>query len=189
MLRFTLFLMAAAAIGSQILAAPLPKDAAYVFTFPTSVGAKWVYESNGVERERVITDVAEFADGKRVTYRDTGRGRILAINKRGLFEVEQRETTALLTTHLLKLPRVDGRAWDITTGEAPTDKTVVWRKAHGPEWITVPAGKFLALRVQEGHGGNSEEYRTIWFVSGIGKVKEVNGDSIDVLKSFTPPRD
>lgn len=61
------------------------------------------------------------------------------------------------------------------------------RSVKGIEELEVPAGKYLAIRVEESAlMGRTEPRSTTWYAAGIGEIKRVSFTGTKVLKSFTP---
>lgn len=171
-------------LGLSAVAAPVPKElkGGGVY-FPTTVGAKWVYETPGGELETAVVSAVEKdgddlivsragADGTRTAYTK------MVVSADGLRQ--ERELTDGKLGWVLKTNLKSGESWTMPEGGK--------RTVHGPERVEVPAGKFLALRVEwEQFGGKL----TSWYAPGVGEVKRVRkqGDAetvTRVLKSFQP---
>lgn len=163
-------------------AAPVPKVKGTPFYFPTTVGARWVYETPGGELETAVVSAVEKdgddlivsregADGTRTAYTK------MVVSPDGLRQ--EREFTGGKLGWVLKANVKAGDSWDTPEGGK--------RTVHGPEAVEVPAGKFTALRVEwEQFGGKC----TSWYAPGVGEVKRVvkRGETETVtraLKSFT----
>lgn len=151
---------------TSALAAPVPKGAGTgnVY-FPTTAGAKWVYErADGGEEAVVVAGVEkdgddlivsrEGADGTRTRYAK------MIVSAEGLRQ--QRELTDGKVGWVLKAKLNPGDSWDVPDGGK--------RTVHGPEDVEVPAGKFKALRVVWEHDGGT---LTSWYSPGVGEVKRV----------------
>lgn len=89
---------------------------------------------------------------------------------------------------MLKLPAKRGLTWEVPVRNGSGkrvgsggSKTVV-----GEEEVATPAGKFMAVRVEFGPGEGVQPWSTEWWAPGRGKVKDDNGGSGIVLKSFSP---
>ncbi len=175
-------------------AAPTPRDALpHPEYFPTTKGARWVYQSDiagGVE-EIVVTAV-ELVDGQKVVSRaGVGANKRaysrMAVSAKGVRRVDGSGGGTEAGDWLLKVPFKPGEAWEA----ADQSK----RKTFGPEKVEVPAGRFEAVRVVIVSPGNPNFDTTLWYAPGIGEVKRVShaadGSEIVVraLKSFTPGKE
>jgi hypothetical protein len=173
-------------IGSAFaLAAPVPKGVKpTVLYFPTAVGAKWVYERPGRPDEIVVVSKVEKDGDSLIVSREGIEGTAMAyapviVSAEGLRQA--REQANGQVGWVLKSKLKSGDSWDVPDGGK--------RTVYGPEDVTVPAGKFKALRIEWKPDGAT---RVSWYVPGIGEVKRVekfNGQEIvrRSLKSFTPP--
>lgn len=198
MTRLLLILAAPAALVMVAPAAPVPthlmpkEESPY---FPTTVGTKWVYLDDGAEQTVEVTRVKQedavaavtirrkFADGFE-TERQVG------VSPDGLFlPSPARPAEERL---LLPLPHRDGQRWVAFLGVCRSGRTSL--TARGPETVTVPAGKFAAIRVEMSfaermwfldHLYDEGAAVTAWYARGVGPVKVVGGDHVCVLKSFT----
>lgn len=169
-------------LGVAALAAPVPKPPKPdPFYFPTTVGAKWVYETAGGELESAVVSAVENDGDDLVVCREGVDGTRTAYSKmvvsaEGLRQ--ERELTGGKLGWVLKTDLKAGESWDMPEGGK--------RTVRGPEEVEVPAGKFTALRVEwEQRGGKY----TSWYARGVGEVKRVEkrGDTETVyraLKSF-----
>lgn len=179
----TLLAVGVLTLGLPTVAAPVPKVKGSPYHFPTTVGAKWVYETpDGGLESAVVSAVEkdgddlivsrEGVDGTRTAYTKT------VVSPDGLRQ--EREFTGGKLGWVLKSTAKAGDSWDMPEGGK--------RTVHGPEAVEVPAGKFTALRVEwEQSGGKC----TSWYAPGVGEVKRVMkwGETETVtraLKSFTP---
>ena len=61
-----------------------------------------------------------------------------------------------------------------------TDESDTWSVDAAEETVTVPAGTFKALVLRRKGGSKA---KTLWFVKGVGKVKE-DGDALEELVSY-----
>ena len=91
-------------------------------------------------------------------------------------EGDQPGEVFLLTKPLLMVAAVNqaGDQWEIKSGDGKTTPLFNRKfRVFGHEKVTVPAGKFEALRVEvTGTSGLTEIKRTYWFAKGIGFIKE-----------------
>ena len=164
--------------------APVPKGAEMTSVyFPTTLGAKWVYERPGREDESVVVSAVEKdgddlivsregVDGTRTIYAK------MVVSAEGLRQV--RELTDGKVGWVLKSRLKPGDSWEVPDGGK--------RTVHEPEEIEVPAGKFKALRVVWEHDGGT---LTSWYAPGVGEVKRtIKRNDVETvyrsLKSFTP---
>lgn len=167
------------------VAAPVPKALQAVpLYFPTTVGAKWVYETpNGQIETAVVSAVEkdgddlivsrEGADGTRTAYTK------VILSPDGLRQ--EREATGGKLGWVLKSTVKAGDSWDMPEGGK--------RTVFGPEEVEVPAGKFQALRVEYEQLG--AKYSS-WYAPNVGEVKRVmKRDQTETvsraLKSFKLP--
>lgn len=171
---FLTMLSSGGVMAAPALKGPNP-DAVY---FPTTIGAKWVYECRDGELETtVVVSVTkdgedlivarEGVDGTRTVYSK------MIVAKEGLRQA--RDVAGGKVGWVLKTKLAAGSSWETPEGEKPT--------VHGPEDITVPAGKFTALRVDwERNGG---KYAS-WYAPGIGEIKrtESRGEVVTVLRAL-----
>jgi hypothetical protein len=110
----------------------------------------------------------------------------LKISEEGLFRLTGGPGVKHPPMHLLKLPYKRGEKWETYMGAwIISDNTLT---AYGPEEVKVPAGTFKAIRVetefpQRGKKGLLAKY---WYAPNVGLVKQVYGNHVRVLKSFTP---
>lgn len=197
------FVLALCTAGAPRLstAAPIPKDAAKgVLYHPTRVGAKWVYKSGDRDSVEVVTDVKEKDGAKLVAVgHEIGAKvtpfRVVSVSAHGLClpAGEVGEFTLNEPLWLLKLPHAPGNKWEAVLDVAQFGRVVGSAKADGPERVEVPAGTYQAIRVVlelqiDGRTGKPVP-QTIWYAPGIGKVKEVQGDRVEELKSFDPGKE
>jgi hypothetical protein len=90
---------------------------------------------------------------------------------------------------LLKLPHKAGNKWEYHVKAQPGGLVggKAMKTAHGPEEVVVPAGKFMAIRVEyRATTKGKETTATFWYAPGVGLVKMVDGDTVQELKSFRP---
>jgi hypothetical protein len=166
MLARVIVVFGLAQFGVTAVAAPVPKAVhAVPLYFPTTVGAKWVYETpNGQIETAVVSAVEkdgddlivsrEGADGTRTAYAK------VIVSPDGLRQ--EREATGGKVGWVLKSTVNAGDSWDMPEGGT--------RTVFGPEEVEVPAGKFHALRVEYEQFG--AKY-TSWYAPNVGEVKRV----------------
>ncbi|MDB5312929.1 MAG: hypothetical protein JWO38_7131 [Gemmataceae bacterium] len=180
----------------------MPKHPIY---YPTVVGTKWTKVACHVEPRRVATfvvaDVKEEGGSKLVSVaiEDDGENRIVEkvrIAPDGMFLVQRNQVQFDPPVCLLKLPVKPGEEWETLNTLSAVENAVEFRYKHTvfePEWVTVPAGRFRAVRVVEdsqyARGGARMWPTTHWYVAGIGCVKSTTpGGRRDVMTSFTPAK-
>ena len=162
------------------LAAPVPKDAGKnVIYFPTTVGAKWVYEGADGETEEVeVYEVEKDGDGLVVGRRRVGETTPytkMVVSAEGLRQPPDR---GVENGWVLKAKLESGKSWDTPDGK---------RTVSGPEEVKVGAGTFKALKVVL---EAENQTLTSWYAPGIGEVKRtIKRGGVETvyrsLKSFT----
>jgi len=181
-----------------LAAAPVPK---HLFPkdpplyYPTKVGTKWVYSEDGIERTLVVEAVERGHGGLAVTVATVdGGGRVahekVVVSPGGLARLVTEEGQR----ELLRVPHEKGDTWDYAIGSPELLLAVLTATAAGEENVTVPAGKFVAARVDyELTTPVPQEQKsrwTCWYALGVGLVKmEYDGKVFRALKSFTPGKD
>lgn len=190
--RFLLSTVTAVALLALVApAAPLPKDAAKPkLYFPTTVGAKWVYERDGTEVTHVVTKVESKDDSKLVSVgivqgEHVVHFRTIRVSPEGIWQVAHlgwRFTPELVW---FKLP--------IQVGKPQQEGTF---GVIGSEKVKVPAGTFEAVKVVEEFGPKDAPFRiSYWFSTDVGIIKTTyaeptaSKEAVTVLKSFTPGKD
>jgi hypothetical protein len=194
-----LVLLSAAAVSFAIApAAPVPPEAKKPgLYFPTKVGTKWVYQTEGEKHEsvEVVMEIEDKEGEKLVKIGHERDGKAvydctIAVSEKGLSLVETGISPLGEPCWLLKLPHKSNNKWDVVLSPVVFSTLKGKAVANGPEKIEVPAGKFEAIRVKIDLAyDDGREMITTWYAPGIGKVKEVRGERIEVLKSFTPGKD
>lgn len=186
---------------ASLLAAPVPKDADKpTVYFMTRVGdtrvSTWVGRDHEVTE--TVTKVEEEDGTKLVTVELTSeRGfqatDLYALNEKGLFRLAHNDHYYKKEWCVLKAPYRAGTKWEVDVVDHLGSEVKSAQATSKAEWVEVPAGKFLALRVDIAYGGEQKSRTaTAWFAPGIGQVKLVyrHGDGkeagVVVLKSFTP---
>lgn len=146
-----------------------------------------MYDYNGKEVSEEITAVEKQDGVSIVLIRGCRQDRKMKITADGIFQVTGGPMPKHRPMQLLKLPHKDGQEWETWLGAwGGIDNTMT---AHGPEKVEVPAGKYEAIRVETDFpskvpGGLLEG--KYWFAPDIGIVKQVYGENVLKLKSFTP---
>ena len=168
--------------GSVAFATPVPKDPDVVFYYPTTPGAKWVYERPDRDDEVVTVSGVEKEKGELVVSRANPNGneagyRKVYVSAEGLRQPQGYDDDAD-PVWLLKARVKSGDSWDAGEGK---------RTVYGPDEVEVPAGKFRALRVVWERG--TVTY-TSWYAPNVGEIKRTakHGDdpaaTVRLLKSF-----
>src|SRR5262245_37295786 len=148
-------------------AAPALKSKSPALYYPTTVGARWVYQNPGAESTFVVTrveekegaflvDIAIVADGRETPTQQ------MRISAEGVFRVNIGGTTLPSPECLLKLPHKDGQEWEFDLGDAnggAAKLTAVRRES-----IETPAGKFETIKIER-VGSNAATY---WFAEEVG---------------------
>lgn len=177
-----------------LMTAPVPRAEEF---FPTRPGTRWVYKGDGTaevvtsaERDGgyTVLRIGRERDGKVTPYRQ------LSVSAGGLFAgVGGRKETL---EQLLRLP---ARAGDTWSGTDRLDGRLTRRyTVAGEEDVTVPAGKYRAVRVdvEAVRGGGVMSRSSSWYAPGVGLVRVVSKNVAAVaprevervLETFTPGR-
>lgn len=179
------------------LPAPRTKDEAPPPNYyPTEVGTRWVYDIDNGKGELALRLVSvEEKDGvKIVTTEQRGTTQWLPferveISSRGLSQVEF-FGYPIDPWYTLKFPIKAGDKWSFEY--ARTGPITGWKgtiTVIGEEEVTVPAGKFKAVKTEweivadDGKALDKPMKSTTWFAPGVGRVKIASGQTL-ALKSF-----
>jgi hypothetical protein len=176
MTRLPLLALCAAAA----FAAPAPKRTEPESYFPTTVGARWVYERAGGREEIAEVSEVEKVDGEVVVSRQGIDGSVtrytkMVVTPKGLRQDQFNGGPS--SVWVLRTDLRPGSSWDTPEGK---------RTVFGPERIEVPAGKFNALRVEWEQDGSQ---MVSWYAPTVGEVKRVEkrgGEEVvfRLLKAF-----
>jgi hypothetical protein len=175
-------------------AAPVPKHLMKdrpEYYFPTTVGAKWVYDDTGGDYVVIVSQVEDRKGTRVVTVeRETGERRVPE-------EVMEVSATGFVRTHgpdgaldaplvILKVPFKVGDSWTIRFDGIEGTKTI-----GAVETIKVPAGTFEAVRVDTDYArANQRRLNRCWYAPGVGLLKMTeDGNDLWILKSFTPGKE
>jgi hypothetical protein len=168
-------------------AKPKPKSEPTADYFPLRVGDSWTYRNTeeGGYTLKVLSEepheggtvrfVVEFLSGVKVnnTY-SKAKGWVL-FHGETYPEHEGLQATYDPPKQILPNPLVVGQKWE-WSGKDPTQ--VEHRESNrvvGVETVTVPAGKFRAMKVvSEITGASVPLIRTSWYAAGVGLVKTTN---------------
>jgi hypothetical protein len=178
-------------------AAPIPEGAGRpAFYHPTAVGTRWVYHRKRVigseDDTEVITAVKWLGQEAFVSVAVESDGRVIPlrtvrVSADGVFTVARSDGSKVDPPRpWLKAPLRSGATWELADADIQMRSTV-----RGREEVEVPAGKYQAMRVDSTVRLKGEVIRmTEWYAPGVGEVKQViDGQSTEVLKSFTPGKD
>ncbi|MEY2488146.1 MAG: hypothetical protein QOC70_88 [Verrucomicrobiota bacterium] len=176
-IALTVFILTMAA-AAQKSEAPAPDY------FPLRVGDSWTYRSTSGDTQHSLKVVSEekqadgtirylvekLAGAKVLTVFSKAGGWVL-MHSEGYPEHEGLDVKYESPRQYLKNPLVAGAQWgwqgeDYTRTQLEEDNQVT-----GPENITVPAGKFRAMKVVSRVAGPSSLTRTNWYADGVGLVK------------------
>jgi hypothetical protein len=198
-------------------AAPVPKGPAEKPYIATAAGTVLVYswtttdDKGGASRNEVaevVTAVKPMDAGLVITRSHKLEGSEYAasdtflLSEKGLFTTGTSMTGPGISGErgwkfdppacLLKLPFKDGAKWEYDIPAQPGGLVGVkaTNTAFGPEEVTVPAGKYMAIRVEQRSTttNGTEVTTTFWYAREVGLVKMANADVVQELKSFTPPK-
>jgi hypothetical protein len=180
-IALALFLLTLSAIA-QKSEAPAPDY------FPLRVGDSWTYRSTGGDTQYSVKVASEekqadgtirylvekLAGAKVLTWFSKAGGSVVMHLER-YPEHEGLEMKYEPAKPFLKNPLVAGSQWgwtgqDVTQTELEEDNQVT-----GPEDVTVPAGKFRAMKVVTRVAGTSSPMiKTTWYADGVGLVKSTS---------------
>jgi DUF3108-like len=177
-------------------AAPRSKDPLKAPVYlATRVGDTWVYKAADRDETRVVTAVEEKDGVKVVSVGRVGQDEkvtlteTIGVSANGLAWLAIEGVTLETPGTYLKLPLTAGATWEVhTKGSAPTVELKGKMTVAGWEEVTVPAGKYKAVRINWDCQANGQPYpAALWYAEGIGVVKMTLDDAeVLVLKSFTP---
>jgi hypothetical protein len=180
-------------------AAPVPKPAEPKYYFPTEVGVKWELLISGQPnrediRHSYVISAVEEKDGakivslKRTVEKVTYNAGKVTVTTEGVSDSGSKDNGFDPPLPILKSPFDKDATWKWKGkyGENGRSQT---RTIVGTEEITVPAGKFTALKVnvvEERDDTDHQFKRTEWHVLNVGRVKGVTGNLVEEMTSFTP---
>ena len=159
------------------IAAPALKRTESDLFFPTTVGARWVYERGGGREEVVEVAEVEKVDGELVVSRKGVDGSVTRYTKMVVTPTGLRQDQFNSGPSTVWVLRTD--VGQVGPGTRPRKRTVQGRP------VEVPAGKFNALRVEWEQGGTR---MVSWYARGR-EVKRVEKRGCDevvfrLLNSF-----
>lgn len=195
MARLLTALFSLVALLSFVPAAPvpthlMPRDPP--MTFPTTIGAKWVYElPGGGEKIMVISEVKKEKDGAKVVTMEYVEGgkktpyQVRRVSNQGIFVLVDGGQKYEEPLCIVRLPHREGATWETNLRYVGNVDERRGRRVAGPfEQVRVPAGVFSAARIE--WELNDGQTGTNWYVNGIGLLK---GSNFMELKSFTPGKE
>jgi len=153
--------------------------------FPLRVGDSWTYRNTeeGGYTLKVLSEepqqngpvryVVELRSGVIIQNVYSKAAGWVLVHSETYLEHEGLKATYDPPRQYLPVPLVAGQKWE-WTGKDPT-QVEQREKSHvvGPETITVPAGKFRAMKVITEIIGSGSKVRTNWYADGVGLVKSV----------------
>lgn len=178
----------ATAVLAAALAAPVPEVGPPEYLADIRPGARFEYEC-GPEKgsrwaaELVVTKVERKG---RATVVTLGDAETWSADADGLYQVARHGQPFTPARRLIKLPARAGDEWksDTAVGETRLRGS---NKTRGLEWVEVPAGRFLAAKVEfDGTQDGRPSPGTAWYAPDVGLVKQVLGGHVEVLKAYTP---
>jgi hypothetical protein len=200
MTRPLAFLMLAVTLAVAPAAPRLKELERSPMYYPTQKGTKGVFAEGQIEHrwevssseqkgeETIVTITWEFA-GKTTTYQK------VSVSAKGLYRLGIREFE-IEPYCMLKFPVKTGEKWEYQFARQPPGLRGEWGTVtvEAVEEVTVPAGKFNAVRVEmvvsqvNGAPLEKEERFTYWYNPEVGLVKMTsNMNKSRILKSFTQP--
>ena len=185
--RATAALVTAAFLLVQGAVAGKPKSKPSADYFPLRVGDSWTYRNTeeGGYTLKVLSEepqeggtvrfVVELLSGVKVDNTYSKANGWVLFHAENYPEHEGLQATYDPPKQLLPNPLVVGQKWE-WSGRDPTQ--VEHRESNrvvGVETVTVPAGKFRAMKVvSEISGASVPLIRTSWYAEGVGLVKTMN---------------
>jgi hypothetical protein len=196
--RLLAVLMVPAALLAAVPAAPVPKNSPRnsPLYFPTKVGATWIYDCGGTEYKRTVTQVRPEAGGaivvtvENVPRAEDEPAEVVEVSGAGLVRLVDGSCSLDPVWPIFKHPPKIGETWTWQSVEGQF-QLVFTHTTRKPERVCVPAGSFWAVPVEEAVVvWDSRQVTTCWYAPGVGLVREdYDGDTVMVLKTFTPGKD
>ena len=180
LIGLTIFLVAPGAVAQQATA-PAPDY------FPLRVGDSWTYRSTNGDTQyslRVLSEekqadrtiryeVEKLAGAKILASFSKADGWVLMHSER-YPEHEGLEAKYEPARQYLKNPLRAGSQWGWKGEDYTKTEIEEMNQVVGPEDVTVPAGKFRAMKVVSTVGGAAAPLtRTSWYADGVGLVKSM----------------
>ena len=149
--------------------------------YPLTLGTKWIYELRAEGQKKKLTNqVAKFEtiDGKKLAVVETvidgtvtGTAHI-AVTDKGVMCHRMNGVELAPPLCVLKYPFKKDDTWEVET-TLGAEKMTVKGKAVGTEEVTVPAGKYKAVKVElERTVAGMQVSATSWFAPDAGVVKQ-----------------
>jgi hypothetical protein len=181
------FGVAALLFLQSALAKPKPKSKPTADYFPLRVGDSWTYRNTeeGGYTLKVLSEepheggtvrfVVELLSGVKVNNTYSKANGWVLFHGETYPEHEGLQATYDPPKQLLPNPLIVGQKWE-WTGKDPTQmEHHESNRVVGVETVTVPAGKFRAMKVvSEISGASVPLIRTSWYADGVGLVKTTN---------------
>jgi hypothetical protein len=185
--------VAAAFCGPVVLSAPKAGERPPIY-LPTAVGAKLNYKVPDGHVVETVTAVEE-KDGRTAVTLDRRHSAgfevtvIYRLAGDGVYRLAFGDRRYDPPICVLALPVAEKKGWehDLPLDGGPTAR--VKARVVGEEEVTVPAGKFKAVRVDTEFQTPKADpiHSSEWYAVGIGLVRLVSGgEDVYVLTSFTP---
>jgi hypothetical protein len=179
-LVLTTLLLEPVAFGGKQKTPKAPAD-----YFPLRVGDSWTYRNTeeGGYTLKVLSEepqqngpvryLVELRSGVIIENVYSKNGEWVLFHSENYPEHEGLKATYDPPRQYLPISLATGQKWQ-STGKDPTQ--VDHRESSqvvGPETVTVPAGKFRAMKVVTQITGSGSKVRTNWYADGVGLVKSV----------------
>jgi hypothetical protein len=162
--------------------------------FPMTVGTEWEYIDDGSKPKYVITNVERAGEASLVTvgtYQSNGKttqhAYTVEVSRTGIRETLNFHRKIEPPAPWLKLPRAKGDRWESPfsiDGDRRADYVMT---VLGVEEVTVPAGTFKAIRVEQVSTDfvtkTVNQTITTWYAPGVGPVRIIyrGGSSRDLV--------
>ncbi len=149
--------------------------------YPLTLGTKWIYELRGDGQKKKLTNQVakiETIDGKKLAVVETlmdgtvtGTAHI-AVTDKGVMCHRMNGVELSPPICVLKYPYKKDETWEVET-TLGAEKMTVKMKAGDSEEVTVPAGKYKALKVDMDRTvAGMQASATSWFAPDVGVVKQ-----------------
>jgi hypothetical protein len=178
-----------------VLAAPVPKVLKGQKTFfPTKLGSKWEYATEGQPQVREIIRATSKDGVRTITVQMTSgvskQTWDILENTDGVFRSTLYNEALDPPQLILKANAKPGDEWEgeYKRGGAVTER---YKRVVGqPEKVSTPNGEYDALPVTQTNPDDEEDTVTIWYAEGVGMVKLLQRNSEPLLlQKYTPGQD
>jgi hypothetical protein len=168
--------------------APVPQDRKKPTLYhPTTKGAKWVFDYEGRDDVLVVTAAERRGECWIVTVcAEDGDEPLprwtVAVFEKGIYKLTDANGKLLCIPEcVVRLPARVGDTWEKQKGSSKATVGAI-------EKVEVPAGTYIAIRVDWDllNENNLPLRATWWYAPDVGPVKMKYGETVSVLKSFTP---